>query len=669
MIIRLPDSSTKEFSSSPTGLQVAEAIGPRLAKEALGVVLPLSGPEVIDVRNLIPDGAMVRIITAKDPESLEVIRHSAAHVMAQAVQELWPEVKVTIGPVIENGFFYDFAAPFAFKPEDLQKIEDKMKELIRQDAPVVKEVWPVAEAVSVFSKLGENYKVEIIKDLAHQPADAKKDLAPPEPEIVGNPQQPEVSIYKQGKWFDLCRGPHVQRLGQIGAVKVLSLAGSYWRGDESKGRLQRIYATAFHSQKALDEHLHLLDEAKKRDHRKLGKDLDLFHFHPLSPGGPFFTPKGAIIYNELMGFLRSLYIKYGYQEVITPQLFDVELFRTSGHLANYRDNMYFTKPIEADARELSFKPMNCPGHCLLFSMDKRSYRELPLRVADFGRLHRFERSGVLHGLTRVRTFCQDDAHIFCRMDQLQSEIRGFMKLLEEIYSTLGMMEFRICLSTRPESRMGSDEIWDQAEGALKAAMVDLGLNFVENPGDGAFYGPKLDILFVDALKRPWQLGTLQVDFNLPNAFDLTFTGEDNREHRPVVLHRAVLGSLERFIGVFLEHCAGRLPLWLSPIQVAVLSVTDRQNEYCFDLANELKSLGLRVLNDTRGEKLGLKIRQAQLQQIPYMVVIGEKEVSEGHLTLRLLDGSKHSGVTREDFCKALKEETNSRRLRSPFVAH
>ncbi len=636
--IYLPDNSVKNFDHEPTILEVAESIGPRLAKDTLGGQVNGS-KEVLDLRTQLQSGSKLKIITIKDPESLEVIRHSAAHVMAQAVQEIWPDVKVTIGPVIEDGFYYDFDSPRAFTPEDLERIEKKMQEIIKRNDKVEKRVVSTEEAISTFEKMGERFKVEIIKDL--------KDA--------------EISIYGQGDWFDLCRGPHVQSVGQIKAVKVLSLAGAYWRGDETKPQLQRVYATAFNDKKELEEHLHNLEEAKKRDHRKLGKELGLFHFHQLSPGGPFFSPKGAIVYNELQGFIRDKYREYDYKEVITPQIFDVDLYHQSGHFENYRENMYFTK---IDERDFSLKPMNCPGHCLLYQAEKKSYRDLPWRVADFGRLHRYERSGAMHGLTRVRTFCQDDAHIFCRMDQIQSEISGFMTLLSEVYKTLGLNSYTIYLSTRPEKRMGSDEVWDQAEQALKDALQSLNLPYTINEGDGAFYGPKLDIMFVDALKRPWQLGTLQADFNLPKAFELEYVGEDNKEHRPVMLHRAILGSLERFIGVYLEHTAAHLPTWLSPVQVTLLTVTDRQLDYARKLKNQLFEAGVRVQLDERGEKLGYKIREAQLQKIPYMIILGDKELENQTISVRLRSGQNKEGLNSEEFIKNLKNEMKARTLGS-----
>lgn len=610
--IFLPDQSFKSFDHEPSALEVATAIGPRLAKDTLGVKVNGS-QEIQDLRLPLKDGSKIQLVTTKSPEAVEVVRHSAAHVMAQAVQMIWPDIKVTIGPVIDNGFFYDFDSPRPFTEEDLAKVEAKMAEIIQADYSLKREEWSQSKAINTFSEMKERFKVEIIKDLGET-----------------------VSIYHQGPWFDLCRGPHVQSTGQIKAFKLLSVAGAYWRGDEKNPMLQRIYATAFMDKKDLEQHLHNLEEAKKRDHRKLGKELNLFYFHPFAPGSPFFTGKGAVIYSELQKYLRELYFEVGYQEVITPQIFDLELFKTSGHYANYRENMFFTK---IEEREFASKPMNCPSHCLLFGSEKHSYRELPIRMADFGRLHRNEISGALQGLSRVRTFCQDDAHIFCSLEQLQTEIQGFMSLLNRVYKQLGMDEYKVYLSTRPEKRMGSDEVWDKAESALSNALQSLKLDFTVNPGDGAFYGPKLDIMFVDALKRPWQLGTLQVDFNLPQAFDLKFTGEDNREHRPVILHRAILGSLERFIGVYLEHTAGSLPTWLSPVQVVILNVTDRVNDFCRKIETELRQQNVRAEFDHRNEKLNFKIREAQMQKIPYMVIIGDKEAEAGQVSLRLRTGA------------------------------
>ncbi len=644
--IFLPDNSVKTFDHEPTVLEVAESIGPRLAKDTLGGRVE-GIDEVVDLRFKLKDGSKVKIITPKDPDSLEVVRHSGAHLMAQAVQELWPDVKVTIGPVIENGFYYDFDSPRAFTPEDLEKIDKKMNELMAKNEVVTREDWPIDQAIQTFEKMGERFKAELIRDLA-----AKGEKT--------------VGIYKQGDtWFDLCKGPHVQRMGQIKAVKVLSLAGAYWRGDEKNAQLQRIYATAFNDKKELEEYLHNLEEAKKRDHRKLGKDLGLFYFDQLAPGSPFFAPKGAIIYNELQALMREKYLKFGYQEVITPQVYDVNLYHTSGHYENYRENMYFSR---VDERDFSLKPMNCPGHCVLYSHEPKSYRDLPWRIADFGRLHRYERSGVMHGLARVRTFCQDDAHIYCRMDQIQDEIAGFMTMLNEVYHVMGMDNYKIFLSTRPAKRMGSDEVWDLAEGSLARALESLKLPYTVNAGDGAFYGPKLDIMFVDAVKRSWQLGTLQCDFNLPQAFKLSYTGDDNKDHTPVMLHRAILGSLERFIGVYLEHTAGHLPTWLAPVQVQLMSITDRQIEYAHKLGKQLKGLGVRAHVDERGEKLGYKIREAQLQKIPYMITLGDKERDAGTVSIRLRSGKVFDAVPFKEFSDKLVQEIRERRLESIFLS-
>lgn len=633
--IRLPNGSERDFPKAPSVLEVAQSIGSRLAAEAIGAKINASS-SIVDVRSHLADGDQLEIITLDNPDGQEIIRHTAAHVMAEAVQELWPNVKVTIGPVIEHGFYYDFETQMPFTHEDLSLIESKMGEIILRNEKILKEEWPSSKAIDFFNQKNEKFKVEIIKDL----------------------NQPTVTIYSQGKWFDLCRGPHLQRTGQIKAFKVLSLAGAYWRGDETKARLQRVYGTAFSNKKELDLYLERLEESKKRDHRKLGKELELFYFHQEAPGSPFFTGKGTIIYNELQNYLRELYVKYGYQEVITPQIYDVELYHRSGHYENYRENMYF---ISIDQREFSVKPMNCPGHCLLYGFQKRSYRDLPFRVADFGRLHRHERSGVMHGLTRVRTFCQDDAHIFCGLDQLQDEIRGFMKLLDEVYQQLGMNNYKIFLSTRPEKRMGSDDLWNQAEEALGFALKSLELEYQINPGDGAFYGPKLDIMMVDAIGRSWQLGTLQCDFNMPEKFNLNYVGTDNSQHRPVMLHRAILGSLERFIGVYLEHCSGWLPLWLAPEQVRVINITSHQFEYAQRILETLKNQGVRVKLDDRNEKLSFKIREAQLEKIPYIVIIGDKEKEKYTLSLRLRGGETKQDISVDQFVKDLFKDIKNRK--------
>ncbi len=637
--ITLPDKSVRTFDHEPTALEVASSIGPRLAKDTLGARIN-GGKDIIDFRTPLKDGTALELITTKSPQAIEVIRHSAAHLMAQAVQQIWPEVKVTIGPVIDNGFFYDFDSPFNFTEEHFEKIEKKMDEIVKKDIPLVRENWPIQKAIDTFKKMNERFKVELIEDLASK-------------------GETVVGIYHQGEWFDLCRGPHVQSTGQLKAVKLLSVAGAYWRGDEKNPMLQRIYATAFQDKKELDEHIKNLEEAKKRDHRKLGKELGLFMFHEWAPGSPFFTGRGTVIYNELTKYIRELYQKFDYQEVITPILFDTELFKTSGHLGNYKENMYFTKP---DDRDFGMKPMNCPSHCLLFASEKHSYRELPLRIADFGRLHRYEKSGALHGLSRVRSFCQDDAHIFCTMDQLKSEIAKFIDLLNTIYQTLGMPNYKLFLATRPEKRIGSDEYWDLAEKALGDAVTEMKLEFGYLPGEGAFYGPKLEMHFIDAIGRSWQTGTIQVDPNLPEAFDLKYTGEDNKEHRPVMLHRAVLGSLERFISVYLEHTAGNMPVWLMPTQVMILNVTDRVNEFCEMVQKKMKDATIRVEFDRRSEKLNYKIREAQLRKVPFMLIVGDKEAEDKTVSIRLRDGTIHNGIPWEKALDLINETIKQRKL-------
>jgi threonyl-tRNA synthetase len=646
--ITLPDLKVLEFDQEPTVLEVAARIGAGLAKGTLGAKIN-GESEIIDLRSKLKDGTKLEIVSTKSPDANEVIRHSAAHVMAQAVQELWPDVKVTIGPVIENGFYYDFDSPHVFTPEDLEKIEKKMGEIIARNLPIVRQEWDADKAIDTFVKMGEMYKKELIEGIKEK-------------------GEKTVGIYYQGdEWFDLCRGPHVQTTGQIKAWKLMSIAGAYWRGDEKRQQLQRIYATAFNDKKDLDQHLVHLEEAKKRDHRKLGKELGLFMFHQMAPGSPFFTGRGSIIYNQLVGYIRDLYNETGYQEVITPQVFNVELFKKSGHFANYRENMYFTSVEDKTEAASSMKPMNCPSHCLMFGAERHSYRELPIRLADFGRLHRFERSGVIHGLARVRTFCQDDAHIFCTHEQMQEEIRNFMSMAERVYNKLGMPNFKVLIATRPESRVGTDDVWDRAEGALQDAMKSLNIPYTLSPGEGAFYGPKVEIHFVDAIGRSWQLGTIQVDFNMPELFELDYIGEDNSAHRPVMLHRAILGSLERFIGIYIEHCAGHFPTWLAPRQVAILNVTPSHAPYAEEVTKRLRDLGIRAEFDGRNEKLGYKIREAQLGKIPYMLVIGDNEVNTRTLAVRLKDGTNINGMALDEFVTTLHKEVNERSLNSLFL--
>ena len=550
--------------------------------------------------------------------------------MAHAVSVLWPQAKFGIGPTIENGFYYDIDLDVKLTPEDLPKIEREMKKIIKDKKRFLRQEHSIDEALKMFEELKQPYKLEIIKTLRDQAGATT------------------VSSYKEGTFIDLCRGPHVEHAGKIPAYKLLSIAGAYWRGKETNPQLQRIYGTAFLTQAELDEHLHFLEEAKKRDHRKLGKELDLFSFHPEAPANPFFHPKGTLIYNALSTLMRKMYIPYGYDEIITPQLMDVALWHKSGHYENYRENMYF---VEVDERQFAIKPMNCPAATFVYSSQKRSYRDLPLRLADFGRLHRHEKSGATQGLTRVRSFCQDDAHIFCTPEQLQEEMSRTLQMILSVYDLFGF-ETKIYLSTRPEKRVGSDDLWDRAEGALKTALEKLGRPFQINPGDGAFYGPKIDVTVRDAIKRYHQLGTLQLDFTLPERFDLNYTDTDNTPKRPVMVHRAVLGSLERFIGVLIEHVAGAFPFWLAPVQARVIPINPSHAEYCRGFLADLKKRGFRVELDDRNESMGLKTREAQIAKIPFALVAGDREAQGGQFAVRKY-GERDSAVMTQDAILAL----------------
>lgn len=632
--IRLPDDSVRQLPEGATGTTLAESIGPRLAEAALGI--RVNGGKIVDLITPLNDGEQVAIVTSKDPDSLELLRHSTAHLMAQAAKRVFPAARVGIGPVIEDGFYYDFWIEKPFTPEDLLAIEAEMRHITEEALPVVREELSRDDAVVRFEQLGEPLKVELVSSI---------------------PSGDIITGYRQGEFYDLCRGPHLPNTNRIKAFKLLNTAGAYWRGDEKNQMLCRVYATAFHTQKELDEHLHRLDEAKARDHRKLGKELGLFSFHPEAPASPFFHPKGTVVYNELVAYMRELYLRHGYDEVITPQIIDVSLWKTSGHYDNFRENMYFTS---VEEREYAVKPMNCPSHCVIFNTGKHSYRDLPVRYADFGRLHRFERSGVTHGLTRVRTFCQDDAHIFCSPDQMKSEMAGFLALIREVYQVFGFTEMRVALSTRPEKRLGSDAVWDAGEGALAEAMNEAGLAFHINPGEGAFYGPKIEFQVLDALKRPWQLGTLQVDYSMPARFGLKFTKADGTEEPPVMLHRAMLGSLERFMGILIEHCAGAFPTWLAPVQIAILPITDRVHDFASSLEQRFKLLGLRVDLDSRNEKVNAKIRDAQLQKIPYMLVIGDREAEAGTVSVRHRHRGDQGVKSVDEFLAALQAEIQSR---------
>ncbi len=631
--VRLPDDSLRQLPDGATGADLAAGIGTRLLDAALAIRMD---GRLSDLKTPLNDGASVAIITNKDPESLELIRHSTAHLLAQAVKRLYPSARVGIGPVIEDGFYYDFLVEKPFTPEDLPIIEAEMRKIVQEGVEVVHEDLGRDEAIARFEAMGEPLKVEVVATI---------------------PQGDRISGYRQGDFYDLCRGPHVPNTGKLKAFKLLSIAGAYWKGDERNAMLSRIYGTAFHSQKELEEHLKRLEEAKARDHRKLGKELGLYSFHPEAPASPFFHPKGTVVYNELVTYVRELYFKYGYSEVITPQILDVALWKTSGHYENYAENMYFTT---AEEREYAVKPMNCPGHCLMFGSQKHSYRDLPIRYADFGRLHRYERSGVTHGLTRVRTFCQDDAHIYCTPEQIKTEMAAFLALLKEVYDTFGFEGMRVALSTRPEKRLGSDAIWDAGEAALGAALDEAGMPYTLNPGEGAFYGPKIEFQILDALKRPWQLGTLQVDYMMPERFELAYTMADGTEGRPIMLHRAVLGSLERFMGILVEHTAGAFPVWLAPVQVAILPITDRAHAFSTEAAARAKAQGLRADLDLRNESLKAKIRDAQLAKVPYMLVIGDREAEAGTVSVRHRHRGDLGVQSLDDFLAGLAQESRER---------
>jgi threonyl-tRNA synthetase len=635
-----------EPSSRRTPREILQAQG-RLTADVVAVKID---GELRDLHTPVPADAKLDVVRLHDPDALAVIRHSTAHVMADAVQRLYPGTKVTFGPAVENGFYYDFDRRDGhFSEQDFERIEAAMREVIAADHPFLREVISKDDARALLQSMGESYKVEHLDRL-----------------------QGEISLYRHGNWVDLCEGPHVPSTGYLRAVKLTSVAGAYWRGDERNPMLQRIYGTAFPSEKELRAHLHGLEEAKKRDHRKLGKELELVGFHRLAPASPFFLRRGAHVYNRLLDYVRSLYLEYGYDEVITPQVFDRELFETSGHLPGYGPNMFFAAPddnlshiaegvakqpsgdaqrirtqLEAGVRYV-IKPMNCPGHCLMFGMTRRSYRELPMRLADFGRLHRYERGGVVQGLTRVRTFAQDDAHIFCTLDQMQAEIVAFLDLVHGVYRDFGFSDVRIVIATRPDERLGSDEVWDKAERALIAAVEHRGLRFELAAGEGAFYGPKIEFHLKDALGRPWQLGTIQADFNMPERFDLSYIGEDNASHRPVMLHRAVLGSLERFFAVLVEHVGGAFPTWLSPEQVAILTVSEKVNDYANELLGILQHAGIRAIADTSADKLGAKIRNARNMRLPYLAVVGPREAEQRGASIRSRDEDKDLGFMAVD---------------------
>lgn len=624
--VKLPEGKTAEVSP---GLKIQDFMS-TLELNGTVIAAKIDGLPVDLDRSLSMD-CTLDWIPLNSPEGLSILRHSTAHLMAQAVQSLFPGTQVTIGPTIEDGFYYDFKRDKSFTPEEIGKIEAQMQKLAGLDLKVTREEMPKEEAIKLFHQMGEEYKVAILTDISEE----------------------TVSLYRQGNWVDLCRGPHVPSTGIIQAFKLTGVAGAYWRGDEKNEMLQRIYGTSFPSQELLREHLHLLEEAKKRDHRRLGRELDLFSFHPIAPASPFLHPKGTIIYNELISHMRQLYLRFGYQEVITPQIFDVNLWRQSGHYDHFKENMFFT---HIEDREFGVKPMNCPGHTFIYSAKKRSYRDLPLRLADFGRLHRYEKSGVTAGLTRVRTFSQDDAHIFCAPEQIEAEMTDLLKMFREVYETFQFNKMQVKLSTRPEHFIGSPETWERAENSLAQSLKKSGIDYQVNEGDGAFYGPKIDFVVTDAMRRGWQLGTIQLDFSMPERFDLTYVTAAGSEARPVMIHRAILGSIERFMGILIEHTAGAFPLWLAPVQLKIMTVTDRQKVYAQKVYEDLKTAGWRTELDDRNEKLGYKIREAQVAKVPYALIIGDREMRDQTVSPRRRGGENLRSMSVKDFADILKLE-------------
>lgn len=629
--ITLPDGSVRLFDQPVRVAEVAMAIGAGLAKAALAGRV---NGRLVDTSYVLEHDAQVAIVTDKDADGLEVIRHSTAHLLAHAVKTLYPDAQVTIGPVIEDGFYYDFATQKPLGLDDLQRIEVKMAELARQDSPVTRKVVPRDEAVQYFKGLGEHYKAELIEAI---------------------PAGEDVSLYTEADFTDLCRGPHVPSIGRLKHFKLMKLAGAFWRGDHRNPMLQRVYGTAWAKKEDLDAYLHRLEEAEKRDHRKLGQQLDLFHFQENAPGAVFWHPKGWRLFQTLVNYMRKQQTQAGYIEVNTPDLMDRSLWETSGHWENYRQNMFITQT--EDDRVFALKPMNCPGAMSMFAQGVKSYRDLPLRMAEFGKVHRYEPSGALHGLMRVRHFTQDDAHIFCTAGQMQQECRDVVALIMSIYKDFGFESVRIKLSTRPGNRIGDDEVWDKLEGALSGALEGMGMEYELFPGEGAFYGPKLEFVLRDAIGRDWQCGTLQVDMNLPERFDLNYVGEDNAKHRPVMLHRAMFGSIERFIGILIENYAGALPTWLAPEQVVVMSITDQQADYAKQVHQLLLAAGIFSTLDLRNEKISYKIREHSLQKLPYQVVVGDKEVVESVVSVRLRHGEDLGKVSLETLINRIKSES------------
>jgi threonyl-tRNA synthetase len=629
--VSLPDGTPLELDSGATGADAARAIGEGLARAALAVKVD---EQVRDLSAPVADGEEISIITSRDPEGLELIRHDAAHVMATAVQELYPGTKVTIGPAIENGFYYDFEFPEDVKITDaeLPAIEDAMRRHIKADETFERRDVSVAEAIEIFKAQDEKYKVELIEDL------------------MANEGAETVSLYRNGPFEDLCRGPHGPGTKRIKAIKLNSVAGSYWRGDENREQLTRIYGTAFFSKDDLAEYLERIEQAKARDHRRLGPELDLFMLRDEAPGMPFWLPNGTVLLGLIEKEVRQQLTRRGYREIATPQVMDEELWHRSGHWDNYKDDMYF---MEVDERRYALRPMNCPGACLVYGSDRHSYRDLPLRLAEFGRVTRNEREGVLHGLLRVRAFTQDDAHVYCTIDQVESEVAEICEAIDELYARFGFEDVQVELSTRPEKSLGSDELWEKAESTLKSALDSQGREYKINPGDGAFYGPKIDFHVTDALGRSWQLGTCQLDFQMPERFELTYTDAEDERERPVMIHRALLGSMERFAGILIEHYAGRFPAWLAPVQARIVPVSDKHLDYARQVAEDLRADGARVSVEERSESVGKKIRAAELGRFPYMLVVGDREMEAGEVAVRSHEDGELGAMSVEKFCMLL----------------
>lgn len=632
--ITFPDGNSREFSKNVTGMEIAQAISISLAKSALAIKVD---GELRDLSREIVNDAKIEIVTPKSgADALEIIRHDTAHLMAEAVKELYPETQVTIGPAIENGFYYDFSRKEPFHLEDLEKIENKMREISKRNEPITREVWKRDDAVKFFESIGEKYKAEIIASI---------------------PSNEDISLYKQGEFIDLCRGPHAPSTSHVKHFKLMKLAGAYWRGDSNNEMLQRIYGTAWESKESLENHLHMLEEAAKRDHRKLGKEMDLFHIQEEAVGSIFWHKNGWTIYREIENYIRQKLENNGYFEVKTPQMVDKVLWEKSGHWEKFRENMFIA---ESEERTLAIKPMNCPCHVQIFNQNLKSYRQLPLRMAEFGSCHRNESSGSLHGIMRVRAFTQDDAHIFCEESQINSETIAFCNLIKEVYQDFGFNDVKVKFSTRPEVRAGSDEVWDRAEAALDNAVKAAGLECEINPGEGAFYGPKLEFTLIDAIGREWQCGTLQADFILPERLDASYVASDGSKKRPVMLHRAILGSFERFIGILIENYAGKLPFWLAPVQIVIATITNDSDEYAKKVAKQLRDEGFRVEEDLDSQKISYKIREHSLKKVPYILAIGKKEAEEGAVSVRQIGDTKQEVMQVADFIKLAQQRIKNK---------